>query len=98
MGLYKETLKQRLVEFSRDQNLFVHRLREERKLNKFLLTERGKILGEPTPLATNRKKRQARTRWHQVKPTMAASIFSPIRMDWLEMMRNCRFLYKMKIF
>ncbi|GFV90067.1 hypothetical protein TNCV_73472 [Trichonephila clavipes] len=28
--------------------------------------------GEPTPLATNRKKRQARTRWHQAKPTMAA--------------------------
>ncbi|GFX87312.1 hypothetical protein TNCV_3368821 [Trichonephila clavipes] len=25
----------------------------------------GKILGEPTPLATNRKKRQARTRWWQ---------------------------------
>ncbi|GFT79871.1 uncharacterized protein TNCV_4597901 [Trichonephila clavipes] len=30
--------------------------------------------GEPTPLATNRKKRQARTRWRQVKPTIAAGL------------------------
>ncbi|GFW06583.1 hypothetical protein TNCV_2189161 [Trichonephila clavipes] len=31
---------------------------------------------EPTPLATNRKKRQARTRWRQAKPTMEAKEYS----------------------
>ncbi|GFX73679.1 hypothetical protein TNCV_4289951 [Trichonephila clavipes] len=39
----------------------------------------GSVLGEPTPLATNRKKRQAKTRWRQAKPTMAAREYSWIR-------------------
>ncbi|GFW97810.1 hypothetical protein TNCV_1425731 [Trichonephila clavipes] len=39
---------------------------------RFLKEKWVKILGEPTPLATNRKKRQARTRWRQANPTMAA--------------------------
>ncbi|PRD24645.1 UNVERIFIED_CONTAM: hypothetical protein NCL1_43159 [Trichonephila clavipes] len=40
----------------------------------------GKILGESTPLATNRKKRQVRTRWCQAKQTMAAKEYSIRRM------------------
>ncbi|GFT43238.1 hypothetical protein TNCV_2520921 [Trichonephila clavipes] len=37
------------------------------------ITVTGKILAEPTPLATNRKNRQARIRWRQAKPTMATT-------------------------
>ncbi|GFT76222.1 hypothetical protein TNCV_564191 [Trichonephila clavipes] len=29
----------------------------------------GKLLGEPPPLAPNRKKRQAKTKWRQANPT-----------------------------
>ncbi|PRD25442.1 UNVERIFIED_CONTAM: hypothetical protein NCL1_40935 [Trichonephila clavipes] len=43
------------------------------------LEENFQSLGEPTPLATNRKKRQARTRWRQAKPTIAAREYSGIR-------------------
>ncbi|GFV42204.1 reverse transcriptase [Trichonephila clavipes] len=48
----------------------------------------GKILGEPTPLATNRKKRQARTRWRQAKPTMAARKYIGIR--WMRNENICK--------
>ncbi|GFX30561.1 hypothetical protein TNCV_3462111 [Trichonephila clavipes] len=35
----------------------------------------GSLLGEPPPLAPNRKKRQAKTKWRQANPTTVTSIF-----------------------
>ncbi|PRD27084.1 UNVERIFIED_CONTAM: PP2C-like domain-containing protein [Trichonephila clavipes] len=35
--------------------------------------DHGKLLGEPPPLAPNRKKRQAKTKWRQANPTTVTS-------------------------
>ncbi|GFX02507.1 retrovirus-related Pol polyprotein from transposon 17.6 [Trichonephila clavipes] len=37
-------------------------------------TEQGKLLGEPPPLAPNRKKRQAKTKWRQANPTTVTNL------------------------
>ncbi|GFX83887.1 uncharacterized protein TNCV_4885051 [Trichonephila clavipes] len=42
-------------------------------LQQSVIAALGKLLGEPPPLAPNRKKRQAKTKWRQANPTTVTS-------------------------
>ncbi|GFX99059.1 hypothetical protein TNCV_4810071 [Trichonephila clavipes] len=50
-------------------------------LNTHCKCDSGKLLGEPPPLAPNRKKRQAKTKWRQANPTTVTTTFDDSRIQ-----------------